>query len=176
MKNGVFATIKEDGIGELLDSLKQAGFSGRRVSVLIPRAHEPEDLSLVQDVEQGVVSGGIVGIIAAELGTIGVLALAGVGSVLVAGPLLLSLAGAAVAGAAVGGVIGGLAAGTGDLARLIGISKPIVDYCEAELRKGRGLVVVDCESEEAERQARRILTDAGAAKVQSTQQAKEAAG
>ena len=165
MKTGVFATVDEQAVEALLGRLTAAGFSDSRVSVLIPFAREPRSLSLSQDVRHGAVTGSILGMMIAEFGTLGTLMLAGVGSFVVAGPLLFAIGGAAVGGAAVGGVIGGLAAGTGDLARIIGLPRSVVEECEEELKEGRGLVFVEFETGEEKARARRAFAEAGVSRI-----------
>jgi hypothetical protein len=77
----------------------------------------------------------------------------------VAGPLLL-----AIGGAAVGGVVGGLVAGTGDVASIVGIPSSVVSTCEEDLREGHGLVMVEAEDARI-RTARKIFVDAGADRI-----------
>ena len=173
MKNGIFTTVEDTELRGLLSRLKEAGFSDSHISVLVPHSTEPKDLSLQQDVRHGAVTGGIVGILAAEFSTVGTLMLAGVGSFLVAGPLLIALSGAAVGGAAVGGVIGGLAAGTGYFAKIVGIPKSVVDQCETELKQRRGLVLVEYDSEAEKRHAWKVFTDAGVSRIYETEGARE---
>jgi hypothetical protein len=146
----------------LLAALAGEKFSEKDISVLIPHVDDPRNLSLTADVRHGALTGGIIGVIAAEFTTIGTLLLTGVGSFLVAGPLLLAIGGAAIGGAATGAAIGGLAAGTGDVARIVGIPDSAVAECEDDLRAGRGLVLVEADSDERLRTARALFVEAGA--------------
>lgn len=161
MKHGIFATFRSEVLEDLLGTLHGLGFTERNISVLIPHVDDPRNLSLTDDLPQGVVTGGIVGAVAAEFGTIGTLLLTGVGSFVVAGPLLLTIGGAALGGAMAGGVVGGLVAGTGDVASFIGIPSSVVARCEEDLKQGRGLVLVEADSLHHLDLARQAFTDAG---------------
>jgi hypothetical protein len=168
MKSGLFVTVDADEVQPLLEKLRQSGFSDSSVSVLIPHARKTRGLGLSQDVRHGAVTGGIVGAVAAELGAVATLVLAGVGPALVAGPLLLALGGAAISGAAVGGAIGGLAGGTGNLAALVGIPHSVAVHYEDELRSGRGLIMAEYDGPDERERLRRLFLDSAAGPVHDT--------
>src|ERR1700723_3820597 len=98
---------------QIVDRLKDAGFSNNDISVLFPDkdttrdfAHE-KNTKAPEGIATGVSTGGVVGGALGWLAGIGALAIPGVGPFIAAGPILAALSGAAV-GAAVGGIAGGL--------------------------------------------------------------------
>lgn len=80
----------------------------------------------------------------------------GVGPLLAAGPIVAALAGAGV-GSAIGGVAGAL----------IGMGLPEIEAkrYEEEIKRGRILVSVHCESVHMAQNARKVLEDSGAKDV-----------
>src|SRR5580704_2726791 len=98
---------------EIVEELKDAGFSNNDVSVLFPDkgttrdfAHE-KHTKAPEGIATGAGTGGVVGGALGWLAGIGALAIPGAGPFIAAGPILAALSGAAV-GATVGGIAGGL--------------------------------------------------------------------
>ena len=157
---GVF----EDGLGarDAIHALKEAGFAGQDISVLVPDSDSSREfatetgLATREGAATGAVAGGVLGGLAGWLIGIGALAVPGVGPILAAGAL-----GAAVSGLAIGASVGAIAGA------LVGIGVPEDEaaWYEQEVRGGRALVSVLARDRREE--ARAILGRFGAYDVES---------
>src|SRR5271170_4485719 len=139
----VFGTFTSTASMEVaVDRLTAAGFSSGDVSIL---------MSDKEGLKVGV--GGVVGGTLGLLAGIGALAIPGVGPLIVAGPIIASLAGLGVGGA-VGGLVGAL----------VGMGIP--EY-EAKRYEGRGkdggvLLSVHCDTSDEVSRAKELLKATGA--------------
>jgi hypothetical protein len=141
---------------DAIKALKDAGFSGNDISVLVPDRGEARDVAREMGTQApdgaatGAVAGGVLGGLAGWLTGIGALAIPGVGPFIAAGAFATALTGAAV-GAGVGAIAGALIG--------MGIPEDEASYYEQEVRGGRALIVVRAGSRTAE--AERILREYG---------------
>jgi hypothetical protein len=141
---------------DAIKALKDAGFSGNEISVLMPDRGEARDLAremgtkAPEGAATGAVAGGVLGGLAGWLTGIGALAIPGVGPFIAAGAFATALTGAAL-GAGAGAIAGALIG--------MGIPEDEARYYEQEIRGGRALVVVRAGSRAAE--AERILREYG---------------
>jgi uncharacterized protein (TIGR02271 family) len=124
---------------QAIEALKDAGFRGDDISLLMPDRGEARDLAEETGTKAGAgaatgaVTGGILGGIGGFLVGIVALAIPGVGPFIAAGALATTLGGAAV-GAGVGAIAGALIG--------MGIPEEEAKYYEQEVRGGRTLVAV----------------------------------
>jgi hypothetical protein len=134
---GLFADAEQarDAIG----ALKQAGFAGNDISLLMPDRGQAREMAAEtgthagEGAATGAVAGGILGGLGGWLVGIGALAIPGVGPFIAAGAFATALGGAAV-GAGVGAVAGALVG--------MGIPEDEARYYEQEVRGGRTLLAV----------------------------------
>lgn len=156
----IFGTVEEHGVHSVVLELKKAGFSFSDISILIPQGRTPKDTGLFSDAAQGAIQGSLIGAMLAEFLAATSLLIPGVGLFLAAGPVVTALAGAAA-----GGTLAALTAATGTVASVIGIPRSAVKRFEKELRQGRALVMVHCETESMKARARAVFerTDVRAA-------------
>ena len=142
--------------------LRKEGFLSNDISVVFPDRDMNKEFALEKNTKapEGAMTGGGTGLlVGGTLGWlvgIGTLAIPGVGPLLAAGPIV-----AALAGAGVGGAVGGIAGG------LIGLGLPEIEArrYEEEIKAGRILISVHCESVHAAQGARKVLEDSGAKDV-----------
>jgi len=142
------ATMREVVVGvfedtqrarDAISALRDAGFSGSDISVLMPDRGDTQALAADTGTEAGegaatgLVAGGILGGVAGWLVGIGSLAIPGVGPFIAAGVLGTTIAGAAI-GAGVGVIAGALIG--------MGIPKEEADWYENEVKSGRTLIAV----------------------------------
>jgi hypothetical protein len=157
---GVFSdnSRARDAIG----ALKDAGFKGDDISVLMPDRGETRDAATDTENEAGTgaatgaVAGGILGGLGGFLVGMGALAIPVFGPFIAAGAFATALAGVA-AGAAVGAIAGALVG--------MGIPKEEAEWYEGEVHGGRTLVTVRANGRYDEAQA--ILRRYGAYDIQS---------
>ncbi len=157
---GVYSDREQ--VEKVVDRLRKEGFLSSDISVVFPDRDMNKEFALEKNTKapEGAMAGGGTGlIVGGTLGWlvgIGTLAIPGVGPLLAAGPVVAALAGAGV-GSAVGGIAGGL----------IGLGLPEIEAkrYEEEIKAGRILVSVHCESVHAAQGARRVLEDSGAKDV-----------
>jgi hypothetical protein len=141
-------------VQNVLNDLRQAGFSTEEVSVLLPDRSGTRDFALEHGTKApegaatGAGAGGAIGATFGWLAGIGALAIPGIGPFLAAGPILAALSGAAV-GAAVGGVAGGL----------IGMGVPEFEakQYEGHLKDGNVLISVHVDDAEQIKRAKEIF-------------------
>jgi hypothetical protein len=149
-------------VEKAVDRLRKDGFLSGDISVVFPDRDMNKEFALEKNTKapEGAMAGGGTGlIVGGTLGWlvgIGTLAIPGVGPLLAAGPIV-----AALAGAGVGGAVGGIAGA------LIGLGLPEIEAkrYEEEIKRGRILISVHCESVHSAQTARKVLEDSGAKDV-----------
>jgi hypothetical protein len=159
MSSSVICTANIRQTESIIRNLKDAGFQGNDISVLMADQAQTRDFAYEKNTKApegatagagtGLVIGGTLGWLAG----IGLLAIPGLGPFIAAGPIM-----AALSGAAVGGTLGGL---TG---ALIGMGLPEIEakLYESKVKAGNSLISVQSEDcNECER-ARIIFERAGA--------------
>lgn len=153
---------------EIVNQLKEAGFSYNDISVLFPDragtrhfAHE-QHTKAPEGAATGAGTGGLVGGALGWLAGIGALAIPGLGPFIAAGPIMAALSGAAV-GAALGGIAGALVG--------MGIPEFEAKRYEGRIQSGNILISVHTEDHDRSRAAREILVRAGAEDIASAGEA-----
>ena len=137
MENAVYCVAAtEPQADEILTHLRNLGFSASEVSILL-KDKDTRNISVKEDAVRGARKGGIAGgVLAAALAGLTALSIPALGPLLVTGPWL-----AALGGAAVGGVVGGLAGGSGALTH-IGIPEHASSRLEERIHAGAILIGV----------------------------------
>ena len=136
MENAVYCVAStEPQADEILTHLRNLGFSASEVSILL-KDKDTRNISVKEDVVRGARKGGIAGGVLGALAGLTVLSIPAVGPLLVAGPWLAGLGGAAV-----GGMVGGLAGGSGALTH-IGIPEHATARLEERIHSGAILIGV----------------------------------
>jgi hypothetical protein len=154
---GIFANIAN--VEAAIDGLTMAGFSNQALSVLLSEKEEAKVLTTENNLEApdgataGARVGGVVGGALGLLAGVGALALPGVDPLIVAGPIMATLAGFSVDGA-VGGFVGALVG--------MGIPEFEAKLYDVRVKDGGVLVAVHCESSEGISKARDALKAVGA--------------
>ena len=149
----------------IVNQLRDTGFSGNDISVLLPDRSGTKDFAHEQHTKApegaatGGVTGGVVGAALGWLAGIGALAIPGVGPFIAAGPIM-----AALGGAAVGGTVGGI---TGALIGL-GIPEYEAKRYEGKVKNGNVLISVHTEDRDEISRAKEIFKNAGAEDISST--------
>ena len=160
---GVYGTFEtRTDVEKAVDKLRQQGFNSQDISVLFPDRDLNKEFAIEKNTKapEGALAGGGTGlIVGGALGWlvgIGTLAIPGIGPLLAAGPIVAALAGAGV-GSAVGGIAGAL----------IGLGVPELEArrYEEEIKRGRILISVHCDSVGVASTARTILESSGAKDV-----------
>jgi hypothetical protein len=160
MAKAVFCIAKsEEQATNIVNQLKEAGFSNDDVSVLLPDragsrdfAHE-HHTKAPEGAATGAIAGGVMAGVLGWLVGIGSLAIPGVGPLIAAGPILGALSGAA-AGGAVGGLAGGLVG--------LGIPEYEAKQYEGKVRNGNILISVHTEDSKERSVAKQIFDNAHA--------------
>ena len=170
MAKAVFCIAKsEEQATQIVNQLKEAGFSNNDVSVLLPDragsrdfAHE-HHTKAPEGVATGAVAGGVMAGVFGWLIGIGTLAIPGVGPLVAAGPIL-----AALSSAAAGGAVGGLAGG------LIGLGIPEYEakQFEGKVKNGNILISVHTEDGKERSVAKQIFDRAHADDISTTAEAR----
>jgi hypothetical protein len=160
MSKAVFCLCDTEGQAEqIVDSLKQSGFSNSDISVLFPDKSGTRDFAHEQHTKApegaatGAGTGGALGGVLGWLVGIGSLAIPGVGPFIAAGPIVAALAGVGV-GAAVGGLSGALIG--------MGIPEYEAKRYEGKLKEGNILISVHSENSDERDRAKEIFETAGA--------------
>src|SRR5271154_6517425 len=147
-----------------VDQLIAGGFSNDDVSVLMSDVRGSRDFAAEKNTKapEGTAAGaGVGGIVGGALGLlagIGALAIPGLGPIIVAGPLMASLAGLGVGGA-VGGLVGALVG--------MGIPEFEAKCYDSRVKDGAVLLAVHCASSEEVCRAREVLEAGGAQDIAS---------
>ncbi|MGC2110237.1 MAG: PRC-barrel domain-containing protein [Candidatus Korobacteraceae bacterium] len=157
---GVYSDRKD--VEKAVERLRDAGFVSSDISVVFPDRDLSKEFALEKNTKapEGALAGGGTGLVIGGalgwLAGIGTLAIPGIGPLLAAGPIV-----AAIAGAGVGSAIGGIAGA------LIGLGVPEIEAkrYEEEIKRGRILVSVHCDSVHMAQTARKVLDDTGAKDV-----------
>jgi hypothetical protein len=124
---------------DAINGLKDAGFSGNDISLLMPDRGQARALAeetgtrAGEGAATGLIAGGVLGGLAGWLVGVGALAIPAVGPFIAAGAFATALGGAAI-GAGVGAIAGALVG--------MGIPEEEARYYEQEVRGGRTLVAV----------------------------------
>jgi hypothetical protein len=170
MAKAVFCIAKsEEQATNIVNQLKEAGFSNNDVSVLLPDragsrdfAHE-HHTKAPEGAATGAIAGGVMAGVLGWLVGIGSLAIPGVGPLIAAGPILAALSGAA-AGGAVGGLAGGLVG--------FGIPEYEAKQYEGKVKNGNILISVHTEDSKERKVAKEIFDRAHAEDVSYTGEAR----
>jgi hypothetical protein len=169
MKTAVYCIAGNNVHAEnIVNHLKDAGFSSNEISVLLPDKGSTRDFAHEQSTKmpEGVATGGAAGMgtgaILGWLVGIGTLVIPGVGPFIAAGPIMAALSGAAIGGAA-GGIIGAFVG--------MGIPEYEAKLYEGKLRDGNVLISVHTESSAQVNTAKKIFEKANASDIKSTAEA-----
>ena len=160
MAKAVFCIAEsEEQATNIVNQLKEAGFSNDDVSVLLPDragsrdfAHE-HHTKAPEGAATGAIAGGVMAGVLGWLVGIGTLAIPGVGPLIAAGPILAALSGVA-AGGAVGGLAGGLVG--------LGIPEYEAKQYEGKVKNGNILISVHTEDSKERSIAKKIFDGAHA--------------
>ena len=159
----------EEQAVQIVNRLKEAGFSNDDVSVLLPDRAGPRDFAhelhtkAPEGVATGAVAGGVMAGVLGWLVGIGTLAIPGVGPLIAAGPILAALSGAA-AGGALGGLTGGLIG--------LGIPEYEAKQFEGKIKNGNILISVHTEDSKERSAAKEIFDRAHATDISYTGEAR----
>ena len=165
-KNTSVIGIYEDRatISAALDVLHKAGYRAADISVLTSDNQGSKDFAHEKHTKApagagaGAAVGAVVGAVLAWLDSNQVVAIAGLGPLVAAGPLLAAFAGAGAGGAV--GWIAGLLAG-------LGLTEYVAKRYAGRMRRGGILVSVHCDSPEWCERAKQTLKDTGARDISS---------
>jgi hypothetical protein len=147
-----------------VDRLRSEGFRDEDISVLLQDNVGTKDLAhekhtkAPEGATTGVVAGGIVGGTIGLLASIGVLAIPGLGPLVVAGPIIAALTGVG-SGGMLGGIIGALVG--------IGIPEYEAKRYEGRIKAGGILLSVHCDDAEWIAKAKTVLRNTGAEEIAS---------
>jgi hypothetical protein len=155
--------------GQIVDSLKAAGFSNSDISALMPDKNATKDMGhekhskAPEGVSVGASTGAVLGGALGWLAGVGALAIPGLGPFIAAGPIMGLLSGAALGGS-VGGVSGGL----------IGLGIPEIEakQYENKLRDGNILLSVHTENGDEAKRAEETFKQFGAKDIHRIQEVK----
>lgn len=158
--------IYRDRVGAetAVEHLKRDGFRNNEIAVLAPHntrlrdhAHMSPDKA-VEGLEIGATTGAIVGSVLGWLAGAGMLAVPGLGSVIIAGPIVTTLV-ATGALASIGGLWGGLLG--------LGVPEHEAKHYEGRLRNGDILLSVHCDEPDRILWAKEIMVFTGAEDIYS---------
>jgi hypothetical protein len=146
------------GVEKAVQSLKQSGFRNTDISVLFPDNHGSKDFAHEKSTKApegavvGAGCGALVGGTLGWLGSVGLLAIPGVGPFIAAGPLM-----AALAGVGIGGTLGTL------IGAVFGMRMPEYEAkrYEGRIKAGGILISVHCDNSDWVTRARDLLSQAG---------------
>lgn len=159
MENAVYCLASnEPQANEILTHLRNMGFSASEISILL-KGKDTRNISVKEDVIRGAEKGGLAGGILGALAGLTVLTVPALGTLVVAGPII-----AALGGAAVGSMVGGLAGGSGALTH-IGIPPDESARLESKLHGGGILIAVHSSDPLRRDRALRAFKSAGADEV-----------
>ena len=159
MSKSVFCTANVAQTETIMQQLKNSGFSGNDISVLMADksgtrdfAHE-HNTKAPEGTVTGVGAGALVGGALGWLAGIGALAIPGLGPFIAAGPIMAALSGAAVVGT-LGGVAGALIG--------MGIPEFEAKRFEGRIKSGSSLISIHCDDSDEVSRAKEICENAGA--------------
>lgn len=159
MKTALFGLAKSgDQAVSIVDQLKVAGFADNDISVVFPGLTAPRHLAHEQHTKapEGAAVGAATGIVLGGafgwLMAVGILAIPGLGPLLVAGPIIAALAGAG-GGAVVGGVVG----------TAIGMKRPEFEALQYQAKMEGGNILISVLTADATERnhVKAILANAG---------------
>src|SRR3954462_14264374 len=165
MSKAIFCTVRSYAqAAQVVDQLKDAGFSNQHISVLMSNSTGTREFAIENETKApegaatGAGTGAVLGGGLGWLAGIGALAIPGLGPLIAAGPIMAALAGAGAVGA-VGGIIGALAG--------MGIPEYEAKRYEGRIREGGILLSGHCDSADWVKRAKAILALTGAQDVAS---------
>ncbi len=168
MAKAVFCTVETHDAETVVNRLKAAQFSNRDISVLLPDRSGTKDFAVDNSTKApegaatGAGTGAVLGGGLGWLAGIGALAIPGLGPFIAAGPIMATLAGAAV-----GGTVGGL---TGALIGM-GIPEYEAKRYEKNVKEGKSLISVHSENSDETDRAKAIFEDAGGQDISTSNEA-----
>lgn len=159
MSKSVFCTATVVQTETIMRQLKNSGFSGNDISVLMADrtgtrafAHE-HNTKAPEGTATGVGTGAVVGGALGWLAGIGALAIPGLGPFIAAGPIMAALSGAAVVGT-LGGITGALIG--------MGIPEFEAKRYEGRVKSGSSLISIHCDDDDEVNRAKAICEKVGA--------------
>jgi hypothetical protein len=159
MSKAIFCTVRSYAqAAQVVDQLKDAGFSNQDISVLMSNTTGTREFAIENETKApegaatGAGTGAVLGGGLGWLAGIGALAIPGLGPLIAAGPIM-----AALSGAAVGGTLGGI---TGALIGL-GIPEYEASRYEGKVKGGCALICVHTDDADELDRARQIFEAAG---------------
>jgi hypothetical protein len=159
MSRSVFCTATVSQTETIMRNLKNSGFSGSDISVLMADkdgtrdfAHE-HNSKAPEGTATGAGTGAVIGGALGWLAGIGALAIPGLGPFIAAGPILAALSGAAVVGT-LGGITGALIG--------MGIPEFEAKRFEGKVKAGSSLISIHCDDSDESDRATAICEAAGA--------------
>lgn len=162
MSKSVFCTATVAQTDAIMRHLKDSGFSGNDISVLMADktgtrdfAHE-HNTKAPEGTATGAGTGIVVGGALGWLAGIGALAIPGLGPFIAAGPIMAALSGAAVVGT-LGGITGALVG--------MGIPEFEAKRFEGKVKSGSSLISVHCDDSDEVDRAKEICEQAGASDI-----------
>jgi uncharacterized membrane protein len=159
MKHAVYCLASnEPQANEILTHLRNLGFSASEVSILL-KDKETKNISVKEDAIRGAEKGGLAGGVLGALVGLTALSIPAVGPILVSGPFLAGLGGAAV-----GSVVGGLAGGSGALTH-VGIPEEHTHRLEQKIHDGAILIAVHSDNPAHLDRALRLFKSSGAEEI-----------
>ncbi len=159
MSKSVFCTASVATTETIMRQLKNSGFSGNDISVLMADKSGTRDFvhehntKAPEGTATGVGTGVVVGGALGWLAGIGALAIPGLGPFIAAGPIMAALSGAAVVGT-LGGITGALIG--------MGIPEYEAKRYEGKVKSGCSLISIHCDDNDEVARAKAICEDAGA--------------
>jgi hypothetical protein len=159
MENAVYCLASsEPQANEILTHLRNLGFSSSEISILL-KEKDTKNISVKEDAIRGAEKGGIAGGILGALAGLTIVTVPVLGALIVAGPII-----AALGGAAVGSMVGGLAGGSGALTH-IGIPEADSARIESKLHLGGILIAVQSPDPARRERAFRAFKSNGADEI-----------
>jgi len=159
MENAVYCLAStEPQANAILTHLRNLGFSSSEISILL-KEKDTKNISVKEDAVRGARKGTIAGGVLGALAGLTAIAIPAVGPLLVAGPII-----SALGGAAVGGVIGGLAGGSGALTH-IGVPEHHTQRLEQRIHEGAILIAVHADDPMRLDRALRVFKSEGADEI-----------
>ena len=162
MSKSVFCTANVAQTESIMRQLKDSGFSGNDISVLMADksgtrhfAHE-HNTKAPEGTATGAGTGAVVGGALGWLAGIGALAIPGLGPFIAAGPIMAALSGAAVVGT-FGGITGALVG--------MGIPEFEAKRYEGMISSGSALISIHCDDSDKVSRAQAICANGGAEDV-----------
>jgi hypothetical protein len=148
-----------------IENLTASGYAQNDISVLFPDKSSTRDFAHEKQTKMpegatiGAGTGGTLGGIVGLMAGLGSLAIPGLGPFIAAGPIMAALGGGAI-GAGIGGITGALVG--------LGVPEYEAKQYEGKVKEGGILVSVHTDSPDKAKDAKRILREAGAHDVSTT--------